>query len=335
MEYYRKPTKKEMLVEVAKTGGAVLAVLGVIGVSALMVYDMMRGDRILKETAVAVGNQLTEKVAVDLLGTDIPLGDDYVVNISHIAIDNNRAVGEPTNYLNVYGVANEEYAFKNSYALSQEQLSHLTQKGDVTKMLNHLSQVLEELQLTKHSFSDYQAMSLGLESEKDFASFTKIMGPAVKSNSFFRPDYSYTPDYFIPMFSKLNVSEKDGKHYVTMDVEGLDVYKRSSPNIAIGIALGSAMGNASNSLALGYAYGVSMAYLTAIEKCDTYARVERFVAEISPEQAQMSEKELREWFVSGIMSKELDYQKENISLSENLRHHVQNRNYVKVVDKEQ
>lgn len=302
--------------EIAIAAGlAVLAAAIVGGTAFAFINNDNKYQKALQETAEIV----SAKVQEDIFNlSEIPLGDDYVIDVSHITLDQGKnLVGTSEKSLNVYGVINEEIVFKNQYNLSDTQLAEL-KKGNEREVIEALGRIFETLELTKHDFSDYKAMSLGLTEEKDFEKLTKVLGPAIPKSGFFKDDQNQTPDMFLPVYSKIGVVEKDGKQYAVLDVEGIEMHKKSTPNVGMGLMFGSSMYTNSGNLSLSYAYGISMAYATAIKKSDAYARVERFVVEIDAQTATMSNEELREYFVSGILDGTLNYQKETQKYSENL-----------------
>jgi hypothetical protein len=278
---------------------------------------------------------LIKKVSKDLKSTQIPINDDSIINISHINLDDKKEIGTPTNELNIYGIVDNQFAFKNSYELSSNQIIYLTENKDNLTVLTRFREIIEKLHLTKHDFSDLKAMSLGLTTEQQMKDFTKLMGPVVSTNEIFKHNYNKNPDAFFSIYSKLTIQEKNNKHYVVMDVEGFDVHEDSTPNFYIGFLSGQGMYNATKNPAMSYSFGISMAFLTAIEKCDTYLRTDRIVAEIGEEQTNMKTEELREWLIQGMLNGTISYSKNNLSCSENLHCDSANQTYNKIAELEQ
>lgn len=305
----------EDLVKVGLAGLAVIAFIGgFIGMSIKVTKEL---DTVVQ----AVTETMETKILNDLQEQNtLSLGEDYNIDISHINLETkNNTIGTANSALNVYGVINEEYAFKNTYDLNAEQFAALHKSGSDKQVISRLGEIFESLQLTKHDFTNIKAMSLGLENEEQLQQFAQKLGPAVETNSVFKADYNKTPDFFMPVYSRVNVSEKDGKTYAVLDVEGFEMHKKSSPNIGLGYLFGSMMYDATEDMTLSYVYGISMAYATAIKKADTYARVERFVVEVDAATANLSADELREYLVAGIMDNSIEYQKATTSYSDNLR----------------
>lgn len=260
------------------------------------------------------------------------MGDRYTIDISHINLDYGKTkIGESENILSVYGVANSEYAFKNQYKLSSEQVTRLT-KGTQTKIIKAFGEIFESLELTKHDFSDFNTVTLGLKTEQDLKTLTKLLGPAIPSNSLFKNDYNTTPDNYMPVYSRVGVVEKDGKTYAVLDIEAIEMHYKNEPNIGMGFLWGSSMYGATENLTTAYISGMTMAYATAIKETNAYARVDRVVTEIDATTAAMSKDELRDYIVKGMLKGNIDCQKQTIKLSENISNN-KNKYYNEVFEK--
>lgn len=297
------------------TGLAIAAFGG--GLFYLLKTNEVETKKQIAETTEAVKN----KVMIDITKqAQIPLRDGYTIDLTHINLqDGKNLIGQTEKSLNIFGVVDEQYAFKNEYKLTHEEFVKLTKKEYGKNSLDRLAKVIDELVLSEHAFTDVKALSLGFTEEKDFKNFAKVLGPAKRDSGFFRSNYEMTADFYLPIYSEVEIVEVNGEKVGVLKVEGVEVHEKSTPNYGLGLIMGSYFYQADYGYAMSYALGLTYAMTMAIEHHDTYFRVEQFSLKLSAEQQNFTEEQLREHMISNVLGKNEDIIKETLSYSENMR----------------
>ncbi len=323
-------TIKENLVPV----GAGIAAIAVFTGAIFMMSNDQQKKKELNEELIKVSELIENKVAIDIREqSTIELSGGFEIDLTAINLkDGTGHINNGEKALDIYSVSNENLAFKTTYNLTDEQLAMLTKEGSEKEIITTLGEVFSDLELSDLQSRDLESMSLGLKDEKDFKNLAKILGPAEKTKKFFKNnDYERTPDVFMPMFSTVDVSEVDGTKTATLTVEGLEFHGKNSPNVGFGIVMGNSLYNATGNASLSYAFGVSMAYSTSFKNNDIYARTEAITVNIGAEHEDMTEEELREYIVNGMLENTIEFESTTMSFSNNFSKN-KNKTYGKILD---
>lgn len=288
------------------------------------------------EDQLAKTSELIEsKLIIDIKEqTNIELSDGFEIDLTGINLNNGKGfIADSQKSLDLYSISNQELAFKTTYNLTDEQVRALT-IGREREIIASLGKIFSQLELTNIEVKDLEAMSLGLEDEKDFNKIAKAFGPADKAHSMFKSRHSQnTPDAFIPVFSKIDIKENNGNKTATLIVDGLEFHNKRRPNFGFGFIMGRAIFNITDNRSLSYVFGVATAYSASFNNNDIYSRTEEITVDLTEEHENMTEKELREYIVNGMLENTIEFETTTTRYSENLsKNRNRNKAYSNVIE---